>query len=358
MRALVSVFVALLITVPALGTTVNNITRIKANGGSTLRGFGLVMGLDGSGDSGKDLAMARALAEVYRNNGMVLEDITELAKSRSVAVVSVTCQIPPFNAFVNDRFDVTVTVVHSAETLEGGELYLTVLQGPTKGAEPFAVASGPIELDNPQHGTRGRVRMGAQLIRDIRMQEITDGFVLVLDANKAGHSAAAEVAAAINTEYFNAPTSDDRKIATAFNEREIHIRIPEVERANTAAFIASIKATPINVDLLRLPAQVIINEAAGIIQVTGNVEITPGVITAEGLTVTTTVPAPEPTSDDPLIERTRWTRIGTGASQRQNARLTDLLDALNRLDVATEKQIKILYMLEKNGQLHGKIIKE
>ena len=355
MRTLVAL-IMLVLALPAHATSVQDVTRIKNHGGSTLRGFGLVMGLSGTGDSGKDLALARTLAEVYRNNGITVEDIDELSKAKSVAVVNVLCEIPPVSAYENDRFDVTVSVVHAASSLAGGELYLTVLQGPVKGAEPYAIASGPIELDDADHKTKGRVRLGAQLIKDIPMEDIADSFMLVLNAEKAGHAASAEVAAAINAEYFGPAGAN--QIATAINEREILVRIPDEERANPAAFIAAVQSTPINVDLLRLGAQVIVNEAAGLIQVNGDVEISPGVITAEGLTITTTVPPPVATAENPMVERSRWTAVGTEMSEKQNAKLQDLLNALNRLDVPTSKQIQILFMLEKNGQLHGRIVRE
>lgn len=339
-------------------TTVQELTRIKGRGQSTIQGLGLVLGLNGTGDSGEELAVARPLMELLRNNGNPIADASELANSASAALVSVTCTIPENGALTDDRLDVTVAVINSATSLAGGQLYITPLIGPFPGSPVYAIADGPIDLENEDFPTRARVSDGAKITQDILPGEVGSVFNLIVDGYRSGYGTTAEIASSINAEYFNTPGSAQQRIATALNHREVEIVVPEVERGNPAAFIAQIMATEVNTSLLRLPAQVFINRSIGIINFTGNVEITPGVVTVGGLTVTTTVPAPIATPEEPLIERGRWVALGTDVGATENARLQDLLTALNQLDVAIDQQIGIIEALHRNGQLHAKLILE
>src|SRR3954467_11019379 len=120
----------LLLTSSATATTVKELVRIKGQGESTLRGYGLVVGLTGTGDSGKELAMARSLAKVLEANGNAVGSPKELANSKSVAMVLVECVIPRTGALADDTLDVTVSTINSAASIKGGNLYLCALEGP------------------------------------------------------------------------------------------------------------------------------------------------------------------------------------------------------------------------------------
>lgn len=355
-RTAAALCLALLTGASARGTTVQEVARIKGHGQSTLQGIGLVVGLPGTGDSGQELAVARPLMEMLRNNGNPIADTSELANSQSVALVSVSCTVPEDGALIDDRLDVTVSVINSATSLAGGQLYLTPLIGPFPGSPVYAVADGPLLIEEDRFPTRGRVAEGAKITQDILPGAVGSVFRLVLDEYRAGYGATAEIASSINADYFNAPGAAQLRIATPINHREVEVTVPPIERANAAAFIGQVLSTEINTALLRLPAQVFINRASGIINFTGDVEITPGVVTVRGMTVTTVVPELVPTPDDPAVERSRWVALGTDVDEGENARLQDLLTALNRLDVAIDQQIDIIRALHRNGQLHAKLV--
>lgn len=363
MRNVLRVFVALMLTLPvcARATTVNEIARIQGQGESVLRGVGLVVGLNGTGDQGKDLVLARPLAAVYANNGNpVLLD--ELRNARTVALVTVTVTVPEGGARTDDRFDVHVAAMHSATNLAGGRLYLVPLQGPFPGQPVYAVAEGQVMTESAMSPRTGRVRGGARMIRDIRTAEVSDSFVLVLRPPFAGWAAASEVAGTITQNIYGSAgrlvggLSSLPAVATVIDDRSIRIDIPPQERANAAAFVGDVLSTPINIALLRLPAQVIYNQESGMIVVTGDVEISPVAITHRDLTITTVVPAPEPTIDMPLIETRRWTGVATSQRPAERAKLQDLLDAFNQLKVPVTEQIAILAMLEKTGKLHARLV--
>lgn len=351
---------AALVATPARAQdlTVREIARLSTDSEFTLQGLGLVIGLPGTGDSGKELATALPLAQVLARNGTPIPDLKALEKTRSIALVMVTCAIPSGGARANDALDVIVSTMGSASSLKGGQLYITPLRGPTPGAPVYAMASGTITIQDPEAPTTCRVPAGGKLIADLAMPAPGDRFELVLHPHFRGYSSTSHVAMAINDSYFNSPTADGNRLARAIDDRSILVDIPTGERADPAAFLADIMSTPVSAALLKLPAQVICNVRTGTILLTGDVRVSPVAITKDGLTITTTTPPPTPTVQDPLVERSRWVGLATVGSETATARLQELLEAFKRLDVSARDQIEILQELHKTGRLHAQLIVE
>ncbi len=344
---------------PGLAQTlrITEMARIKGQGVSVLQGLGLVMGLNGTGDSGKELAVARPIAEVLRRNGNPIPDLAELAKSRSVALVMVTCRIPREGAMTDDELDVRISVIHSASSLDGGILYISPLTAPIPGSGVWAYAQGQVIVETPENPTTGFIPGGAYIAKDIvTTPDVKASFELVLDPPYAGFRSAAEVAGAINDEYLLTTRTIGEKIAKVLDERRIRVTVPESERRAPAGFVGDVMATSVSSNRLGLPAQVICNTRTGHIMITGDVRISPAVITHEDLVITTTVPTPQPTAADPLVDKSRWAAIGPGARESDLTRIEDLQNALNQLDVPATDQIQILQMLHRAGKLHARLI--
>jgi flagellar P-ring protein FlgI len=366
MRYMIGVVLALgaqaLLPAHAWATSVKELTRIEGQGESILRGVGLVIGLSNTGDSSKDLAVARPLVALLQNNGQgigVPEEITRgKTEFRSVALVSVTCVVPREGARTDDTFDVTVSCLNTANSLKGGELYMTVLQGPLPGAPVFAVAAGKIELEDASVPTSARVRGGARMIKDILMPEVGESFNLIVDTPYVGWSSVSTVAEAIqsNVALSGRASLATPRVARVLDDRTIKITIPIEERGDKAAFLADVLNAQIKTELLDLPAQVIINQRTGAIIVTGDVTISPVAITHKDLQITTTTPTPTPTPQNPQVRRERWTDVATNPSQREFARLSDLLAALRNLDIPVQEQINIVQMLHKTGKMQAKLV--
>lgn len=354
---LVSALALALFAATSFAGTIKDIARISTQGEYMLRGVGLVVGLPGTGDSGKDLAVARPLAQLLKNNGNGVAVPSELSNSKAVALVSVTCVIPERGGKTGDTFDVIVSVLNSAKSLKGGQLYLTALSGPYRTSEVYSLAEGPIDIDGVGVETRGRVRGGARLIRDVMGPQVGDSFDLVIDAPYAGWGAASQVAIAINAKAQpQALSGNAASVAMAIDERTVRVVVPAAERADKAGFIADVLAAEVNLSQLDLPAQVIFNQRTGAIVVTGDVEIAPVAITHKDLSITTTTPAPVPSPLNPQVRRERWTDLQTGIKPNQRAKLSDLLAAFKQLDVSPQEQIGILQMLHKTGKLQAKLI--
>lgn len=349
----------IVISAQARATTVRELVRMRGQGESVIHGIGLVGGLNGTGDSGEDLVVARPLAQILQRMGNPIPDLEELANSNSVALVMVTCVIPEAGAEVDDKFDVRVSIINGATSLEGGELWVAPLTAAVPGGLLYAFAQGPISIEDPEAPTVARVHAGARMIRSVvTTPDVSSAFDLIIDKHFAGWSSAAQIASQINQQYLLTSREMGNQVAKVLNERTVRVTVPEQERANPAAFVGDVLSTELNTELLGLPAMVVVNERTGGIVVTGDVEIDPAVITHRGLTITTTTPPPVPTPEQPLVERNTWAAIETSASQGGRSRLGDLLRAFEQLDVPSKDQIEILQMLHRAGKLHARLVVE
>ncbi|MCH7545622.1 MAG: flagellar basal body P-ring protein FlgI [Planctomycetes bacterium] len=345
----------------ACAATVQDLVRIKGHEQNVLIGMGIVIGLNGTGDSSKDsLLTARPYAQLFKNLGNMPVSVDELADADSYALVQVTMRIPAMGVREGDRLDVSLNTLFNAEDLTGGRLVVSLLRlpGPDTGDSLiFAFAEGPliIESDNLRSAL---VRDGGQMLKDIRVDPVGPNGVieLVLNAEYAGFPVATTIADAINDEFLIDGYSD---IAMVMDAKNIRVLMPNADRAYPAQFIATLLMIPIESSLIQTRARIVINERQGIIAVTGMVEIGPVAVTHRGLTITSVTPKPESTLENPVLKTSRWAGLDTTDKQtRSSTRLVDLLDALDRLNVPVQDQIAIIYELKRTGVLHAEIIHE
>ena len=340
----------------AQATSLHELVRLRGQGKSELRGFGLVLGLPGTGDSAKDLVVARPLAKLLENEGVPIGSFDELAASRSVALVMVTAEIPETGARVDDQLDCYVSALHNPKSLAGGRLFIAPLRGPLPGQVVYAFASGSIVIEGANPNV-GRVRRGAKMATDILNPSIgADGTItLVIEPNFASWTTSQLIANTIN-QHRMGYDDDATAIARAQDERTVRVIIPHAERPNPANFIADILSIRFDPSLLDLPARIVVNERRGAIVVSGDATISPALIAHGELVVTTVNPPIPATPQNPEVERHVWTAIETNARPVETARLQDLLGAFRRLDVPVNDQIAILDMLRRSGKLHAEIV--
>jgi flagellar P-ring protein FlgI len=354
LRLLLAITALFLATGAARATTVIDLTRMKGEGELVLRGLGLVTGLQGTGDTGKELMLARPLASLLANEGNAPATLAELATTKAVAVVMVTAVVRT-GTKTDDQIDVTVTTIGSAKSLAGGELFLTPLRGPTNmNAVVWAIAAGKIELESPDTPTRARVTRGARMNADVAAPAITDSFDLILDEAFKGFQAASHIAEAIDA----AVQPQGPKITTVIDDRTVRVIIPSHERRDVASFLAAVQSADVNPGFLGLGAKVVYNVARGIIVVTSDVDISPVAITQKDLSITTTTPAPAGTPAAPDTTPSRWAGVKTVARPSQTAKLTDLVAALKQLNVPVQEQIAVIRTLHRSGALHAEIVED
>jgi flagellar P-ring protein precursor FlgI len=367
-----AVLIALALTVaalPARAVQIRDVVRIKGAETSKLTGMGLVVGLNGTGDGGDFLPATRPLAEVI---GQLVDPNTvasELEDAQNVALVALSAELPSAGVREGDRVDVHVSSVGPAESLEGGRLFMVPMIGPQPNSPTYAYAEGPITLEDADNPTVGVVEDGAQLTRDVMAQYIDDRGQLQLIINQANASwpVAHNIANRING--LMVPQGTD--IAQAIDQKNIVVDVPDYERRDPAGFISQVLQIYLDPAHVSTGARVVINERTGTIVVSGDVQISPVIISHEGLTITTVAG-----NENNQGQGGAAGQAAQGAGQGQNAGdnqqrfiavdpddrggtdLANLLEAFNRLKVDAQDRIEILKLIEKSGKLHGQLVME
>lgn len=335
----------------ALAVKVADITRLSGQRPNILTGLGLVVGLKGTGDGGDYLPAIKPLAGLLSKFADPTS-VRELGDVNNVALVLLSAKVPPNGVRDGDQLDVYVMSQGAAKSLRGGRLFIAPMTGPIPDSGIFAMADGAVQLEDPSTPTVGVVKGGAVMEADMPSQVIDPNgrFTLVLQDPAADWTTASTIARTIN----DAEAADGEILAVALDPKNIVVTIPASERARPDSFISRVRQLP--VPLLPTEARVQINERTGTMVVTGDVEISPVVISHKGLTITTIDPQPIPTPRTPVI-RTR-DAIPLDTTARGGAKLQDLVNALEQLKVPSEDRITIVKELYKTGMLHAKLIIE
>src|SRR4029079_5450655 len=182
--------VPLFISTASADHRVGDICRIKGQEENILHGFGLVIGLKGTGDADMK-ATQRALAHYMELLGHRLpagpggQPLTEELKSvKNVALVYVTATVPAGGAQQGGLIDCPVSAT-GAKSIDGGTLMLTELKGPVPGDKTvYALAKGAVSIDDPARPQTGRVTLAAPLERKVENQFVTKDVKLILVMNK------------------------------------------------------------------------------------------------------------------------------------------------------------------------------
>jgi flagellar P-ring protein precursor FlgI len=350
----------------ACATSIQDLARLKGHERNVVTGMGIVIGLNGTGDSSKESRVAaRPYAQYLNNLDNQVIDPDELLKADTYAIVNVTMEIPATGVREGDRLDVRVDTLFNAKSLAGGTLVVSLLYKPLplelRGG-PIASANGPLVIEgaNPRSAV---VRTGGQMLTDIFTNPVSSAgtMTLVLRDQYAGYPNAATLAGAINDEFAVDGPAD---LASVIDQRNIRVVLPAADRAQPASFIATVMTIAIDPALIQSEARIVINEKQGIILVTGNVEIGPVGITHRGLAITDlTSPGDAPAAvgipGAGVEQPRRWAGMDTtDRTSRASTRLLDLLTAFDQLSVPAEDQIAIIYELKKTGALHAEIVNQ
>ena len=349
---------------------VGDFTRIQGQGTNALMGYGLVTGLNGTGDGGKFLPSMLAVASTMRRFGGNVETLSDVEAAKNIAIVMIEAVIPDHGVREGDQLDVRVTAI-AAKSLEGGQLLSTPLIYHDRTVEGlFAFAQGRITVqgDIP---TTGVIRDGARMERDVLINVIATGtmlrsagftspwiksdqtyITLVLDDTHAGWSMAAAVSQAVDKEL--GISVDVDRVALAMDSKNIVVLLPEHQRGDPASWIRDVERTPILMESNE--ARITINRPAGTIVITGDTKLSPVVVSQQGLTVTVFNPLPGETMPQPRLERQDFVALDVEKNRAPNVR--DLLEALNRLKVPFADRVSILEEIHRAGKLHARLMYE
>jgi flagellar P-ring protein precursor FlgI len=249
---------------------VRDITTIQGVRDNPLVGYGLVVGLHGTGDTQQTIFTVQSLANAMQKMGVLINPSTVVVKN--VAAVFVTASLPPF-ARPGAKLDVTVGSVGDARSLEGGVLLMSALHGPD--GEVYAVAQGALLLGGYSAGSGANrkevnaantatIPNGAMIERDTAVD--LSGFKMVsLLLNNPDFTTATDIATAVNTEF-------GKTVATALDSRRVDISVADTTPQSVPLLIARVQGLMLNV---HTPAKIVINERTGTIVMGGNVKLSP-----------------------------------------------------------------------------------
>ena len=321
-----------------------------------LVGYGLVVGLDGTGDSRQVAFTVQSIANMLRRFGVNV-DPTRL-QLRNVAAVMVTANVPPF-AKVSDRIDVLVSAIGDARSLHGGVLLQTPLQAAD--GEVYAIAQGPISIGGfniqaggaavqKNHPTAGRVVNGATIVRSFVPTEGVYANELEIRLIAPDATNAAKIAQALNKQF-------GKTISEAISPAAVRVKVPDEFMGKIPDFVAQVEQTPVQPDMR---AKVVINERTGTIVMGGNVRILPVVVAHGALRVEikpeVTVVQPPPFSQGatvivPTTQIKAEEQRAQVAVLQPGATVQDLVQALQALRVTPRDLIAILQALKQSGAL-------
>jgi len=312
---------------------IKELAAIKGIRENQLIGYGLVVGLNGTGDKEGVGFTKQALANMMEKMNIFV-DSTQL-KVKNIAAVMVTANIPPF-ARIGDKIDVTASSLGDAKSLKGGTLLVTPLKGIN--GEVYAIAQGPVTLavqgganDRSSHLQVARVTNGASVEQEIPFK--LDGKkTLTLSLFQPDFTTAKRMADTINT-------SIGEGVAQVIDASALNLNVPEkMWQKNVAGFIADIETLTVIPDAV---ARVVINEKTGTVVFGSDVTISSVAVAHGDLSVTIAGP---PEKNESVMNLPGTSTIG------------ELVQGLNSLGVKPMDLISILQSIKAAGALQAELV--
>src|SRR5579862_470024 len=261
---------------------VKNIAHVQGVTGNQLVGYGIVVGLQGTGDSTSVIFTSQTIQNILQTFGLTVTQ--QEVRTRDVAAVMVEATLPPF-AHSGDNADVVVSAMGDSTSLQGGTLVLTELRAANNLV--YATAQGPVSVGGfvaGQNGSSinqnftgaGRIPNGAVIARDMitPLQSDPTGFNYVLTT--PDYKTAANLASVLNRRFGGGT-------AAAQDAETVHVNLPPSYRSNNVQFLADASDLALVQDE---PAKVVMNERTGTVVFGGDVKLAPCAIAHGNLSIT------------------------------------------------------------------------
>lgn len=345
MKIMVSLMMAvaalLLLSGGAEAARLKDIVNIEGVRDNQLMGFGLVLGLNGTGDSSNRSAFTtQSLVMMLERMGISARDSQNDINVKNVASVMVTTELPPF-ARQGSRLDVTLSSLGDAKSLEGGTLILT----PLKGADGriYAVAQGPVSIGGisqqkgggggqQNHPTVGRISEGAIVEKEVEFAFNRENR-LQLSLKNPDFTTANRVVNAINEHLGNA-------MAKARDSGTLDLGVPDSYKGRVVEFIAELENLQVETDQ---SARIVINERTGTVVMGENVRISTIALSHGDLTLRVAPQPPAQPTTTSLVEMAEGVTLG------------DLIRTLNGVGVSPPDLIAILQAIKAAGALQAEL---
>ncbi len=344
------------------GPRIKDVADFEGVRENQLVGYGLVVGLNGTGDSLRNSPFTRqSLAAMLERLGVNASSGN--LNTRNVAAVMVTANLPPF-ASQGSRIDVTVSALGDARSLAGGQLLVTPLMGADQ--QVYAVAQGPLAIGgfsaSGQSGssvtrgvpTAGRIASGALVEREIDF-DIAAQIELRLALRNPDFTTARRIAAAING-------AVGVEAARAANPGTVVLRRPADYAGDMVSLVGRIENLEVEVDT---PARIVIDESSGIVVMGENVKVSTVAIAQGNLTISiqedpfVSQPAPFSRGGETVVVPSSSVNVeeeeGGLVIVPGGVPLRQLVNGLNALGVTPRDMISILQALKAAGAIQAEI---
>ncbi len=313
------------------------IARIEGVRSNQLIGMGLVIGLNGTGDSGG--ITPQMLSSLYRYFGT--EAATNQISSKNVAAVMVTAELPPFKK-IGDTIDVKVSSINDAKSLKGGVLLQTFLLAGNK--DIYANAQGSItRVESDSNLVNGFLVSGATVERELEIPlEYKDKITLVL--NTPDFTTASRVVDEINKRY-------NYDTAKAVDASKIEIKKPFSFADDIVSFISAIENLRVNPDRKSI---IVINERTGTIVLGDDIRVSPVAISHGELTISINSELGGNIKKDNATDKKATDEKGSVVNFKGTT-VEDVVKMLNTIGATPSDIISILQALKSSGSIDAEI---
>jgi flagellar P-ring protein precursor FlgI len=378
---IICAIVGFIVVLPTAGRTarLKEISAIQGFRENPLIGYGLVVGLQGTGDKSNTQFTVNSLTNMLQRLGVQVSP--NAVKVKNVAAVMATAKLTPF-VRPGQNLDVTVSSLGDAKSLHGGQLILTSLKGPD--GRVYAVAQGPVSVGGfvfggasggsaqSNHPTVGRIPNGAVVERALEISingQTRFRFVL----NRPDFTTARRAVRAINETW-------ERETARCVDGGTLEVSVPAAFRSRVGEFLAVTETIDVKLDTI---GKIVLDERTGTVIMGERVTIDPVAIAQGGLTVvikeTPEVSQPEPFAPEPRRGARPVTDEETGVTMAPGGQtvvvprtdlqveetsqdvvllqggttIGDLVRALNAIGMTPRQLIRILQAIHRAGALHA-----
>lgn len=354
----------LLFAETASAARIKDLANIRGVRNNQLMGFGLVIGLAGTGDSATNVFFSiQTIVNLLRKMGVTVpEREVDQLKFKNIATVIVTANLPPF-ARQGDRIDINVSSLGDSKSLQGGTLLMTPLKGPD--GNTYSVAQGPLSIGGfsvsgqargvqKNHLTVGRISGGALVERELPHSFNTKEEIF-LALKKTDFTTAGRIADAINEKL-------ESNSASIMDGRTIKVTVPKKYRESTSVFVSRIEGLEVEPDSV---ARVILDERTGTVVMGESVQVSAVAVAHGGLFIQIReepeVSQPAPLSrkgETVIVPRTRIL-VEEGEDKLlivpKSVSLGEVVNGLNAIGVTPRDLISILQAMKAAGALHAEL---
>ncbi len=357
-----SIFLFFLLVVPssALATRIKDIAKLEGVRSNQLVGYGLVIGLDGSGDSASTQFTVQSLVNMMERLGVTVD--RSAVKVDNVAAVIVTAKLPPFSK-PGSGIDVSVSSIGDADSLVGGTLMMTPLKGPD--GNVYAVAQGPLVVGalafggdgakvQKNHPTVGRIPGGALVEREVSLP-LADLKQMTYRLNQSDFTTVIRMTQAINDRF-------GAGVASARDGGSLDVEVPGEYVGRIVDFAAALEVLEVVPDT---GARIVVNEKTGTIVMGEDVRIATIAVSHGNLSLiiseSALVSQPEPFGDGETVVVPETSievseDSGNLVVLSRGVSISEVATALNAIGATPRDLIAIFQAIKAAGALHAELV--